>query len=354
MKPLSSTSGLAIFVTSLFVASFASGGPATRSRVVERPHVHDTVRTVDPYRLDDAARAKQRLHGLFGERPSDSDAPEFAPTPPAPRTPETRALEIGKETTAEELPAKLQSTDDGNVLVSSPELLSRARKLVASGPPRLVLLKRTSANVEAQLARLLQPVSKVETLFSLPNDVSDAIRVHGEAGRSVGAEFWSRQRIAFESSFSSRNDLASDRQPGETFAAALRRRLLSSSAQLILVIAEVRDGALRFPDGSAIPTADITRPGGQLVGVVGCTSARHAQPADTSVFFGTGRQIDYDEAIDIAKKFQDRTSSGAFIPRDVLIEFQNSSSSAERAIVGVALFRVGITESSVLVEWERT
>ncbi len=340
---------MALLASGLFIASFAGAGPAIRTHAIPHVPAHEHIEP-KPFK---PTPPEPKPHGKSEVTfPLPHGEPE--PTPRVPR--EHRALELGHGTTKEELATKLGSSDDGNILVSSPELLPIARKLVAGGPPRLVLLKRSDGQVDAQLRRLSEHISTVDTLFSLPGDVSEAIRVHGEVvARTVGPEFWVRQRTAFESTLSRGSDLGSARQSGESYAAALLRQLQSSSAHLLLVIGEVRGGALRFPDGSAVPTADVNRPDGKLVGVVGCTSARHAAPEDTSVFIGTGRQIDYDEAIDIAQKFESAAhkGGGSFVPRDLLIEFQNSSSSSERAIVGVARFRAGVTESAMILELER-
>jgi hypothetical protein len=240
--------------------------------------------------------------------------------------------------------------------VSSPQAIPVARQVLAGrgDTQRLVIYKRSAGSVDAALQSILKPVSSVETLYSIPADTREAAIVHGPAADGVGADYWARQRTAIGREFRADTTIDVGRRlaNGDSAALALKKRLDTSDADLIVVIAENRGGALRFPDGSVLPTGDVARPGGKLVAVLGCTSARSATPQGGAVILGTGRQITYPQAIDLAKTIEAAGRTGKpFATRDLLLRFQNSSKIAEQSMLGVAILEVGITASATTIDW---
>lgn len=293
-------------------------------------------------------------HGLLGEAVAAKGVVAVS-------DPSVQSYEVAHSqgtTTVPQIRAQLRTTNAANLLVRSPELLPLVRRAIAedNAAGRLALYQRTSSDLGPTLTRLAQPIESLETIVSIPRNPAEAFRVHGDVARSVSASYWGEQhgRVANRLTKNRTLDIAGLKSTADTLAAAVRVRLRESSAELITVIAEHRGGALRFIDGSALPTADVSRANGKLVSILGCSSATQAVPKGGGVVIGTGRRITYTEAIDIANRFDELIRvQGRFVARDLLLDLQNSAVRAEQSIVGVAI-RFGILSGALLIELVET
>jgi hypothetical protein len=256
----------------------------------------------------------------------------------------TLDLGHGDRLTPQTIATVVASSLQANILVSQPSLIQYARSALGTASPsnRLVMYKRTE-NPKNTIEALARPISALKIFHAFPRNKAEAERTHGPVASSYSDGYWSgkRERIL---ALPDVTDIADTRAASESYATALRRALATPTSAMRVVIGEIRYGALRFPDGSALPLGDITSSQESLA-IIGCTSARYVEPKDGGVVFSVGRTITYDEAGDIVEHMsKSLRSGGAKTARDLLLEFQNSKESALRAVVGVAI-------NFVTVQW---
>ena len=335
------------------LCGWAHAGPVFEFRPVERPsvpHPYEPPR-YEPPRFGHEPYEPPR----FGHEPYEPPRHEDGrPLPP----PEPKILHLagkdGVPLDSAEVSERIAKSKSPTIMVESPQMIAPARAAVAASdhPDRLVVLKRTDGDVSAQVERLRQPATSLYVLHTIPTTRAEALGVHGVSVADIPDDYWEEQHKKLEGSVGAGHttDVGKDVRAGETVAEAMRRRLDGSDENMLLIIGEVRAGALRFSDGSALPLADVKRDRG-LVTVLGCTSAAHLEPSPNSIMIGAGRRITYSEAIDIAGAF-DRaiTPDSSLTPYDLLLQFQRSPVSGERAMLGVATLDIGQMKSGLLIE----
>jgi hypothetical protein len=341
----------------LGMEALAHAGPRIRSRPGRSLHDTPSPRLLThPHEHTPGGLHRALVHG--------EEAVWHPPAPPA--EPSQQGVSIhppGAQARLSEavILEQLRSTPALNVFVSAPEHVPVARRAVAQlpGARRLVIYKRTTESLESQLIQLGEPITTLETLYTVPTSTAEALRVHGDAARQMSDAYWPelQSRMKRELSAPTARDTRDLPMSEGSMAERTHHQLQSSSARLLVLIGEVRGGALRFPDGSALPTAEATRGAGargKVVAIVGCTSARHIEPGTGNIAIGTGRKILYSEAIDISLKFERALRQGNVSPRDLLLQFQEGEAvAAGDSMVGVAVLerRIGMFAGGILLEW---
>jgi hypothetical protein len=224
-----------------------------------------------------------------------------------------------------------------SIFTSSPELYAQAREAVRTPPVRtlpvdntrvpLVVYNKTNQSVDVVQAALNKPIHDVQVLHSIPADSAQAVTIHGSNEvNQYPDSYWSNRRSFMSSAAPDAIDIGEQKTEKETHAMALNRLLKTAKAQgtdLVVVMGEIRDGKMYFPDASSKRVADLTK-SGVPVAVVGCNSANSIEPTPGTVAIGTGTRIDYVEAIQIASFISQTAKGGKQSLRDMLLQMQNT------------------------------
>ena len=246
----------------------------------------------------------------------------------------------------------LLSPGTQNVFVRSPTLYKPLREFLrgraTTEAKPLIIYNRTEQPAENTTGALNRPIRTVTTFHALPRTKEEGVVVHGGQASEYDNDYWAARNAFMKSSVSSATDIRNVQRSGETIATALLRALKEARTtnDLIVILGEVQDGQLRFPDKSTLPVSALDLTGPPVI-VLGCNSANRIDPPPGGLGAGLGRRVDYIEAIQLASFIDQASRKSAFTIRSMFLWMQHASE-VTKAVVPVTVRTNGTAEAQAL------